>query len=128
MVGYGKRGDIAEVPLMNEGLAAAREFIALNAFGKWRTDTANRALAKAAAAAGVPRFTTYQIRHSFGAGLRRTGTDIADIQDLYGHMNPEMTKRYAPGVKEKHQEAIKRLENANKKRSGGPRSEEPKAR
>ena len=128
MVGYGKKGDIAEVPLMNEGLAAAREFIALNAFGKWRTDTANRALAKAAAAAGVPRFTTYQIRHSFGAGLRRTGTDIADIQDLYGHMNPEMTKRYAPGVKEKHQEAIKRLESANKKRSGGPRSEEPKAR
>ena len=128
MVGYGKKGDVAEVPLMNEGLAAAREFIALNAFGKWRTDTANRALAKAAAAAGVPRFTTYQIRHSFGAGLRRTGTDIADIQDLYGHMNPEMTKRYAPGVKEKHQEAIKRLESANKKRSGGPRSEEPKAR
>ena len=79
MVGYGKEGDIAEVPLVKEGLAAARDFIALNAFGEWRTETGNRAIAKAAAAAGVPTFTTYQIRHSFGAGLRRTGTDIADI-------------------------------------------------
>ena len=35
--------------------------------------------------------TTYQIRHSFAAGLRRAGTDVADIQDLYGHTLPETT-------------------------------------
>ena len=123
MVGYGKEGDIAKVPLLEEGLAAAREFIALNAFGEWRPETGNRAIAKAAAAAGLPTFTTYQIRHSFAAGLRQTGADIADIQDLYGHMKAEMTKRYAPGVIEKHQEAIGRLRSASKKRSAGPRSE-----
>jgi integrase len=113
MVGYGKKGDIAEVPLMNEGLAAAREFIALNAFGKWRTDTANRALAKAAAAAGVPRFTTYQIRHSFAMGLLESGTDVADIQDMYGHTNPRTTRIYAKASLEKKKKSIKNLQRAD---------------
>ena len=113
IVGHGKGGDAVKVPLLEEGLAAARDFIALNAFGKWRTEPGNRAIVKAAAAAGLPTFTTYQIRHSFAAGLRQAGADIADIQDLYGHMNAEMTKRYAPGVIEKHQEAIGRLFGVN---------------
>ena len=32
MVGHGKGGHIAQVPLLEEGLAAARDFIAVNAF------------------------------------------------------------------------------------------------
>ena len=78
VVGRGKGGKTAMVPLLEEGVAAARDYIALNAFGKWRTATANKAIAKAAAAAGLPTFTTHQIRHSFAIGLRRTGTDLAD--------------------------------------------------
>ncbi len=38
IVGHGKGGDAVKVPLLEEGLAAARDFIALNAFGKWRTE------------------------------------------------------------------------------------------
>ena len=94
VVGRGKGGKIAMVPLLEEGVAAARDYIALNAFGKWRPATANKAIAKAAVAAGIPTFTTQQIRHSFAIGLRRTGTDLADIRDLYGHMNEEMTRIY----------------------------------
>ena len=69
----------------------------------------NRALASAARRAGRPAFTTYQIRHSFAAGLRRAGTDVADIQDLYGHTRPETTMIYAPPELVKHRAALERL-------------------
>ena len=72
-------------PLVPEGVAAARAFRDAEAFGPWPRSSVNRALASAARRAGRPAFTTYQIRHSFAAGLRRAGTDVADIQDIYGH-------------------------------------------
>ena len=53
-------------------------------------------------------FTTYQIRHSFAAGLRRAGTDVADIQDLYGHTRPETTMIYAPLELAKHFATLER--------------------
>jgi len=109
IVARGKDGTTAAVPLLEEGIAAAHAFIAIGAFGEWRTEPANRALAKAAQEAGRPAFTTYQIRHSFATGLRQSGADIADIQDLYGHMNAEMTKIYAPAQMKKHRDAIERL-------------------
>ena len=56
-----------------------------------------------------PAFTVYAIRHSFAAGLRRTGTDVADIQDLYGHTHPSTTMIYAPPQLVKPQAAIARL-------------------
>ena len=113
VVARGKGGETAAVPLLEEGIAAARDFIAIGAFGEWKTDRANRELAKAATRAGRPAFTTYQIRHSFATGLRQSGADIADIQDLYGHMNAEMTKIYAPAQIRKHREAIERLRVAD---------------
>ena len=97
-----KGGDLAAVPLMEEGLRAARQFIDIDAFGEWKTEPANKALAKAAEMAGRKRFTTYQIRHSLACGLRQSGADLADIQNLYGHTNPETTKIYAPSQLEKH--------------------------
>ncbi len=108
-----KNGIVGAIPLLEDGLRAARQFIDLDAFGKWRTEPANKALAKAAEKAGRKRFTTYQIRHSFASGLRQSGADIADIQDMYGHTNPETTKIYAPAALEKHQKAIERLRAAD---------------
>lgn len=84
----GKGGRLAAIPLVEEGVQAARDFVALGAFGSWSCPSANKALARAARHAQRPAFTVYAIRHSFAAGLRRTGTDVADIQDLYGHTNP----------------------------------------
>ena len=108
-----KGGRTAAIPLLEEGLRAARQFIDTDAFGKWKTEPANKALAKAAEMAGRKPFTTYQIRHSFASGLRQSGADVADIQDLYGHTNPETTKIYAPAALEKHRKAIGRLRAAD---------------
>jgi hypothetical protein len=38
---------------------------------------------------------------------------VADIQDLYGHTDPETTMIYAPPLLQKHAAAIERLERAD---------------
>lgn len=105
----GKGGRLAATPLAEGGVEAARDFVAQGAFGSWSCPRANKALVRAAGHARRRAFTVYAIRHSFAAGLRRTGTDVADIQDLYGHTNPRTTVIYAPPQLVKHQAAIARL-------------------
>ncbi len=114
VVPRGKGGRLAAIPLVGQGLDAAREFMAARAFGKWSCPSANKALERAARKAGRSPFTVYQIRHSFATGLRRTGSDVADIQDLYGHTDPETTMIYAPPQLQKHAAAIERLERADR--------------
>ena len=118
----GKGGRIAAVPLVSEGIAAARAFLAAQAFGPWSRGSANKALRAAARRAGRTPFTVYQIRHSFAAGLRRTGTDVADIQDLYGHTSPQTTVIYAPPELAKHREAVERLRRSDENRPALPLS------
>lgn len=105
----GRGGRLAAIPLVEEGVQAARDFVAMGAFGSWSGPSANKALARAARHAQRPAFTVYAIRHSFAAGLRRTGTDVAEIQDLYGHTNARTTVIYAAPQLVKHQAAIARL-------------------
>lgn len=69
----GKRGRLAAVPLVDEAVAAARAFIASEAFGAWSTPSANKAICTAARKAGLEPFTVYQIRHSFATWLRHAG-------------------------------------------------------
>ena len=114
VVPRGKGGRLAAIPLVGDGLEAAREFKAIDAYGRWSCPSANKALERAARKAGRPGFTVYQIRHSFATGLRRTGSDVADIQDLYGHTDPETTMIYAPPQLKKHAAAIARLERADR--------------
>ena len=116
----GKGGRIAAVPLVPEGVDAARAFLDAEAFGPWPRSSVNRALASAPKRAGRPAFTTYQIHYSFAAGLRRAGTDVADIQDLYGHTRPETTMIYAPPELAKHRAALERL-----RQDDGPGAPEP---
>ena len=118
VVPRGKGGRLAAIPLVGEGLTAAREFMAIRAYGSWSCPSANKALERAAQKAGRSAFTVYQIRHSFATGLRRTGSDVADIQDLYGHTDPETTMIYAPPQLQKHAAAIERLERADRTADG----------
>ena len=105
----GKAGRLAAVPLVEEGVSAVRAFMAADAFGPWSCSTARKAIRVAAQRAGREPFTVYQIRHSFATWLRRTGADLADIQDLYGHTDAETTRIYAPPALAKHRAAIERL-------------------
>ena len=105
----GKGGRLAAVPLVAEGATAAHDFIAREAWGAWSCPSANKLIAAAAARADVEPFTVYQIRHAFATGLRQTGSDVADIQDLYGHTDSATTKIYAPPQLAKHAAAIERL-------------------
>ena len=124
----GKGGRLAAIPLVGEGLRAARDFVALNAFGPWSTNAANITLRRAAKLAQRDPFTVYQIRHTFASGLRRTGTDVADIQDLYGHTDPETTMIYAPPQLEKHVAALKRLRDADEAENDGQGMTRPSGR
>ena len=108
-----KGGRPAVIPLISDGIEAAREFMELDAYGPVDTKEANRLLRKAARQAGRPAFTTYQIRHSFATALRKTGADLADIQNLYGHTNAKTTEIYAPAQLEKQQKAIERMNAAS---------------
>ena len=117
----GKGGRLAAIPLVGDGLEAARAFIAIRAYGRWSCPSANKALERAARKAGRPTFTVYQIRHAFATGLRRTGSDVADIQDLYGHTDPETTMIYAPPQLLKHAAAIARLQQADRPPAPIPR-------
>ena len=112
----GKGGRIAAVPLVPEGVAAARAFLDAEAFGPWPRSSVNRALASAARRAAC----VHHLPHPalVRGGLRRAGTDVADIQDLYGHTRPETTIIYAPPELEKHRAALERLRRKRRTRSG----------
>ena len=58
-----------------------------------------------------------------GARRRRASTDVADIQDLYGHTRPETTMTYAPPELAKHFAALERL-----RRTDGNSGPEPTGR
>ena len=105
----GKGGRLAAIPLVDDALAAVRDFIAADAFGPWSTQSANKAIQAAARKAGREPFTVYQIRHSFATWLRHAGADLADIQDLYGHTDASTTRIYAAPTLAKQREAIQRL-------------------
>ena len=47
-------------------------------------------------------------------GAAADGIGVADIQDLYGHTDPETTMIYAPPRLQKHVDAIARLERADR--------------
>ena len=113
MVPRGKGGRLATIPLVSDAMAASRDFLAVEACGPWSCQSANKAIRVAARKANCAPFTVYQIRHSFSTWLRRTGTDLADIQDLYGHTDAETTRLYAAQSLAKHLAAIERLRGAS---------------
>lgn len=53
------------MPLVDEAPAAARGYVAADAFGTWSTPSANKLIRMAAERANRDPFTVYQIQHSF---------------------------------------------------------------
>lgn len=135
LVPSGKGGDPVMFPLTPEGEIVARAFLRVDAFWRppakprldkhgqpkkprqtWSCPSAKKRIDAAAKATGEPTFTVYTIKHSFASALRRTGTDLADIQDMLGHADIASTRIYAPAVQAKHVEAVDRLRADDERR------------
>lgn len=116
LVPSGKGGAPVLFPLGPEGVAVARGFLRTEAFGGWSCPSAYKRIVAHATRLKVAPFNVYVIKHSFAAALRRTGTDLADIQDMLGHADISSTRIYAPAVQAKHVEAIDRLRAAEARR------------
>jgi integrase len=98
VVPRGKRGRVVRVPLLSRAARkAAADFVRLQAFGAWSTQSANKRIAKTCTDLEVPRFTLYQIKHTVGSRLREV-MDLADVQTVFGHTDASTTAIYAAPV------------------------------
>lgn len=79
--------------------------------GKPVHTTIHRSFHNACKRAGVPKgFRFHDLRHTFATNfLQRTG-DIHALQDILGHSEPRMTRRYAHILDEHKREAMKKFE------------------
>lgn len=50
---------------------------------------------RAALSVGINNLHLHVLRHTYATSLRRTGTGLDIVQDLLGHADPSMTRRYA---------------------------------
>lgn len=105
----GKSGRPYIVPLAPEAVRQLRPLTTAATFASLSNGSANRVLLRACLACGVPRFSLYALRRSFGSTLRASGVDLSDVQGLMGHRRIETTAIYAPVVAQRHQAAVRAL-------------------
>ena len=88
---------------MNKSAVKAfRRFVRLDAFGEFSTASMRKSLVRACQKdPKLPMLRVYDLRHTYASLMRKTGADLADVQEQLGHKNPRMTRRYAPVVLEK---------------------------
>ena len=66
--------------------------------------------------AGVRKFRLYDMRHTFASRMAMAGVDLVTLASLLGHSRIEMVMRYAHPVDEHKIEAIKKLEEFNRRK------------
>ncbi len=89
-----------------------------------------RILASLASRAGVPRFTTGQIRHSFATEAIKTGVPLEMLQEILGHKSIQTTDLYRQTlrvrVRPDVREAMNRLHAWRQRQRGqGPDADKP---
>ena len=102
-----KGGYSTIVPLNAEQRAAWKLFVAAEAWGSYDTRSFARTLRTAGWPTGI---RPYNLRHSTGFALSARGIDLGDIQALMGHVSPETTRIYVPGLKERLESAVQKLD------------------
>ncbi|HXX35948.1 MAG TPA: tyrosine-type recombinase/integrase, partial [Thermodesulfobacteriota bacterium] len=60
--------------------------------------------------AGIENLTFHSLRHTFGTRLGMQGTDLGTIQELMGHADLKMTKRYYHPTSAHKREAVEALD------------------
>jgi integrase len=58
---------------------------------------------------GVEKFRFHDLRHTFASRLVMAGVNIVTVQELMGHRNINMTKRYSHPTPEHKKQAVERL-------------------
>lgn len=89
------------LPLTPEGLAAFRDFHAINAYGPFATESLNRSFKRGCKRIGLDPATVhlYDLRHSFGTELYRIKGDLATVARFMLHSEGSpITARYAKGA------------------------------
>ncbi|MGE5446224.1 MAG: tyrosine-type recombinase/integrase [Ignavibacteriales bacterium] len=69
--------------------------------------------AKALRKSGIPHCRFHDLRHTFASRLVMEGVDLVTIQELMGHKNINMTKRYSHPTPEHKKQAVERIDLAN---------------
>ncbi|MGE5443759.1 MAG: tyrosine-type recombinase/integrase, partial [Ignavibacteriales bacterium] len=72
--------------------------------------TIKRAWENALRKSGIPHCRFHDLRHTFATRLVMKGTDLATLQELMGHKDINMTKRYSHPTPEHKKQAIERLD------------------
>jgi|KBSSwiStaDraftv2_1062776.scaffolds.fasta_scaffold179254_2 integrase len=108
----GKGGRPHWKPLTQEGVTAFRLFIAKNAFGEFSQSSIYKSWKLACEDAQVPFFNPYRLRHTWATTLRAEGMDLADVQELVGHVSARTTERYALVAPQKLMGALGALNQA----------------
>jgi integrase len=59
---------------------------------------------------GIPHCRFHDLRHTFATRLVMKGADLVTVQELMGHKNVTMTKRYSHPTPEHKKQAVERLD------------------
>lgn len=96
--GKGTRGTV--LPLLPAAIHAFKQIAKADAWGSFSTSGMHSLLERACAAARVPRFTPYQLRHTFGTNFLLATGDLRATQRALTHSTPKLTERYADAALE----------------------------
>lgn len=97
----GRRG--RTVPASARTVKAARRVLALGGVPSDEGSQFNHRLETAAERAGVPKFTTHALRHTYGTvtlrALMRAGQGLRELQERMGHASIRTTEKYLHAIR-----------------------------
>lgn len=91
----GKGTRSTALPLLPQAVTAFRQLTREDAWGHFSTSAMHSVLARACAAAKVPAFSPYQLRHTFGTEFLLATGDLRATQRALMHSTSKLTERYA---------------------------------
>lgn len=110
-----KNNEPRQIPL-NDELAEVLRELRRNSPGVYvfshtggRVTSFKTAFNAAVRRAGVTRFTFHDLRHTYASNLVMAGVDITTVQELLGHKNISMTKRYSHPTLDHKKRAVDKI-------------------
>jgi len=92
--GKGKGSEAIWVPLVPAAVEAFRDLVANGLCGPFSWGSLSKSWHRAVKAAGLPRMTPYQLRHTFGTLIYRATRSRDAVQQLMQHASWKTSRRY----------------------------------